>query len=71
MNPKKAFLMDPGFSLLGGSFTENRGRLRENVVAFDFIGQRGRRPEKSWHACWELNAKNEKREFKGFAEAQR
>lgn len=27
MNPKKVYLTDTGFSLLGGAFTENRGRL--------------------------------------------
>ena len=81
--------MDNGFSLLGGSFTENRGRLLENVAAVelfrrraktmyfknkvecDFIVQRGRRPEEAWQVCWELNAENEKRELKGFAEARR
>jgi predicted AAA+ superfamily ATPase len=26
MNPKKIYLMDTGFSLLSGAFTENRGR---------------------------------------------
>ena len=41
MNPKKAYLMDTGFSLLGGAFTENRGRLLENTVAVEFA--RGRR----------------------------
>jgi len=89
MNPKKIFLMDNGFALLGGSFTENRGRLLENIVAVelfrrrakptyfknkvecDFIVQSGRRPEEAWQVCWELNADNEKRELKGFAEAQR
>jgi len=27
MNPKKVYLTDPGFSLLGGAFAENCGRL--------------------------------------------
>lgn len=37
MNPKKIYLMDAGFSLLGGAFTENRGRLLENVVAVELF----------------------------------
>jgi predicted AAA+ superfamily ATPase len=36
MNPKKVYLMDTGFALLGGAFTENRGYLLENVVALEF-----------------------------------
>lgn len=36
MNPKKVYLMDTGFALLGGVFTENRGYLLENVVALEF-----------------------------------
>jgi predicted AAA+ superfamily ATPase len=89
MNPKKIFLLDTGFSLLGGAFTEDRGRLLENVVAVelfrrrartmyfknkgecDFVVQRGRRPEEAWQVCWELNEANEKRELRGFFEAQR
>ncbi len=42
MNPKKIYLMDTGFSLLGGSFTVNRGRLLENAVALQFNRQRRR-----------------------------
>jgi hypothetical protein len=41
MNPKKIYLMDTGFSLLGSAFGENRGRLLENLVALEFY--RGRR----------------------------
>ena len=40
MNPKKVYLMDTGFSLLGGAFTENRGRLLENAVAIEFVRNR-------------------------------
>ena len=40
MNPKKIYLMDTGFSLLGGAFTENRGRLLENAVAVEFFRRR-------------------------------
>jgi len=40
MNPQKIYLMDAGFSLLGGAFTENRGRLLENVVAIEFFRNR-------------------------------
>jgi len=32
MNPKKVCLTDTGFSLLGGAFTENRGR--DGTVVF-------------------------------------
>jgi len=42
MNPKKVYLMDTGFSLLASSFTENRGRLLENVVSIEFVRQRRR-----------------------------
>mgnify|MGYP001079164662 FL=1 len=42
MNPKKAYLLDNGFSLLGGSFTENKGRLLENVVAEELYRRRAR-----------------------------
>jgi hypothetical protein len=42
MNPKKAYLSDTGFSLLGGAFTENRGRLLENAVAIELVRQRRR-----------------------------
>lgn len=42
MNPKKVYLTDTGFSLLGGAFTENRGRLLENVVAIELIRNRSR-----------------------------
>lgn len=40
MNPKKIYLMDNGFSLLGGAFTENRGRLLENAVAVELYRRR-------------------------------
>ena len=42
MNPKKVYLMDTGFSLLSGAFSENRGRLLENVVALEFFRRRRR-----------------------------
>jgi len=42
MNPKKVYLTDTGFSLLGGAFTENRGRLLENVVAIELVRNRRR-----------------------------
>jgi len=42
MNPKKVYLMDTGFSLLSGAFTENKGRLLENVVALEFFRNRRR-----------------------------
>jgi predicted AAA+ superfamily ATPase len=42
MNPKKVYLTDTGFSLLGGAFSENRGRLLENVVAIELIRNRRR-----------------------------
>jgi hypothetical protein len=42
MNPKKVFLMDNGFALLSGAFTENRGRLLENVAALEFFRRRQR-----------------------------
>jgi predicted AAA+ superfamily ATPase len=42
MNPKKVYLTDTGFSLLGGAFTENRGRLLENIVAVELFRNRRR-----------------------------
>ncbi|MEW5901356.1 MAG: ATP-binding protein [Acidobacteriota bacterium] len=42
MSPKKVYLTDTGFSLLGGAFTENRGRLLENVVAIELVRNRRR-----------------------------
>ncbi len=42
MNPKKVYLMDTGFSLLGGAFVENRGRLLENIVAIELVRKRCR-----------------------------
>ena len=42
MNPKKAYLMDNGFSLLGASFTENKGRLLENAVAVELFRRRAK-----------------------------
>lgn len=42
MNPKKTYLMDNGFSLLGGAFTENKGRLLENAVAVELYRRRAK-----------------------------
>jgi predicted AAA+ superfamily ATPase len=35
MNPKKVYLVDTGFVTLGRSFSENRGRILENLVAIE------------------------------------
>jgi hypothetical protein len=35
MNPRKAYLIDPGFAGLGVPFSTNRGRLLENMVAVE------------------------------------
>lgn len=87
MNPKKTYLADTGFAALGRPFTENRGRILENLVAVelfrqgmdtfyfkdknecDFIVKQGRKPNKAIQVCWELNSRNEKREFSGLMEA--
>lgn len=37
MNPKKIYLTDTGFAALGRPFTENRGRILENVVAIELF----------------------------------
>jgi predicted AAA+ superfamily ATPase len=42
MNPKKVYLTDTGFSLLGGALTESRGRLLENLVAVEFYRRRAK-----------------------------
>jgi len=40
MNPKKVYLTDTGFAALGRPFSENRGKLLENVVAIE-LSRRG------------------------------
>jgi len=40
MNPKKVYLVDTGFAALGGSFSQNRGRILENLVAVE-LSRRG------------------------------
>jgi len=40
MNPKKVYLVDTGFAALGSSFSENRGRVLENLVAVE-LSRRG------------------------------
>ncbi len=40
MNPKKVYLMDTGFTLLSTAFSENRGRLLENLVATELFRNR-------------------------------
>ena len=40
MNPKKIYLMDPGFIALTEDFSENRGRILENVVAIELYRRR-------------------------------
>jgi len=42
MNPKKVYLIDPGFALLGEAFTENRGHLLENVVVLELLRRQRR-----------------------------
>jgi predicted AAA+ superfamily ATPase len=37
MNPSKLYMSDTGFSALGFNFSENRGRLLENIVAIEFF----------------------------------
>ena len=37
MNPKKVYLLDTGFSMLSTDFSENRGKLLENVVAVEMF----------------------------------
>ncbi len=89
MNPKKVYLMDTGFAALGRPFSENRGKILENLVAIeffrreqdayyfkgrnecDFIIKSGLKPVQALQVCWELNARNEKREMSGLLEACR
>lgn len=40
MNPKKIYLLDTGFTLLATDFSENRGKLLENVVAVELFRRR-------------------------------
>jgi predicted AAA+ superfamily ATPase len=37
MNPKKVYLTDTGFAGLGRPFSENRGRIIENIVAIELF----------------------------------
>ncbi len=37
MNPKKVYLLDTGFGYLGTVFSENRGKLLENIVAIELL----------------------------------
>jgi hypothetical protein len=37
MNPKKVYLLDVGFSLLSTDFSENKGKVLENVVAVELF----------------------------------
>ncbi|MBN1548513.1 MAG: ATP-binding protein [Syntrophaceae bacterium] len=39
MNPQKIFLMDQGFTTLTDDFSENKGRILENVVAVELYRQ--------------------------------
>lgn len=41
MNPKKVYLLDVGFSFLSTEFSENRGKVLENVVAIELFRQQG------------------------------
>ncbi len=45
MNPVKLYLIDTGFSALGINFSENRGKLLENIVAIELF----RRGEKVFY----------------------
>jgi len=40
MHPRKAYLIDNGFAYLGEPFSENRGRLLENLVAVELFRRR-------------------------------
>jgi predicted AAA+ superfamily ATPase len=42
MNPKKIFLIDPGFIALTEDFSENKGRILENIVAIELYRRRQR-----------------------------
>lgn len=37
MNPKKVYLMDPGFAMIGHPHSENLGKLLENIVAVELF----------------------------------
>jgi len=89
MNPKKVYLLDPVFIGLGTSFSENRGRVLENVVAVelrrrglevfyykerqecDFVVLAAGKPAMAIQVCWELDARNEPREYAGLLAAMR
>ena len=52
MNPKKVYLIDTGLAALGRPFSENRGKILENVVAIELY-RRGREAYyfKNRHEC--------------------
>ena len=37
MNPKKVYLLDTGFSFLPADFSENKGKMLENIVAIELL----------------------------------
>jgi predicted AAA+ superfamily ATPase len=89
MNPVKIYLLDQVFIGLATSFSENRGRVLENVVAVelrrrgleacyyrenqecDFITLDAGKPKQAIQVCWELDARNETREYAGLLAAMR
>ena len=40
MNPKKIYLLDTGFGFLSTEFSENRGKMLENIVAIELFRRR-------------------------------
>jgi predicted AAA+ superfamily ATPase len=37
MNPKKVYLLDPGFGFLATEFSDNKGQTLENIVAIELF----------------------------------
>jgi len=89
-NPKKIYCIDNGFSTsLGFQFSQDKGKLLENLVAVelkrrnkdiyyhkekaecDFIIKEKLKIIEAIQVCFNLNEKNEKREFKGLLESMK
>lgn len=87
-NQKKVYTVDTGFSnRIGFNFSENKGRILENIVFLelcrrnceiyyhsakhecDFVIRKGNEVTEAIQVCYQLEANNKDREYKGLQEA--
>ncbi|MCF8362466.1 MAG: DUF4143 domain-containing protein [Prolixibacteraceae bacterium] len=88
MNPKKVYTIDPAFAnRLGHHFSENKGRILENIVYLellrrgkevyyhtgknecDFLVKEGLDVTQAIQVVYQLDARNQEREYRGVQEA--